>query len=37
MKRFAVILIIAVLALGCVFAGTGDKFKVKTTINKIYY
>ena len=46
MKRFAVILIIAVLALGCVFADTtpttsknvnnGDKFVVKTTINKIY-
>ena len=44
MKRFAVILIIAVLALGCVFATTGDsqnstnnqKFVVKTTIGKVY-
>ena len=36
MKMFAVILIIAVLALGCVFAETTDKFKVKTTISKIY-
>ena len=44
MKRFAVILIIAVLALGCVFAATGDsknstdkqKFIVKTTIGKVY-
>ena len=44
MKRFAVILIIAVLALGCVFAATntkdapnnGDKFVVTTTIKTIY-
>ena len=45
MKRFAVILIIAVLALGCVFADTtstssknvnsGNKFVVKTTIPQV--
>ena len=44
MKRFALILIVAVLALGCVFADTvdkhnptsGDKFVVKTTIGVVY-
>ena len=41
MKRFAVILIIAVLALGCVFAASsvdvnnGNKFVVKTTIPRV--
>ena len=42
MKRFAVILIIAVLALGCVFAAdsknstNNQKFIVKTTIEQVY-
>ncbi len=42
MKRFAVILIIAVLALGCVFAASsqnstsGNKFVVTTTIDEIF-
>ena len=41
MKRFALILIVAVLALGCVFADiktqtSGDKFTVTTEIEKVY-
>ncbi len=43
MKKFAIVLMMALLVLGCVFAATtskdannGDKFVVKTTINTIY-
>ena len=35
MKRFAVILIIAVLALGCVFAATSDTVVLETIVEKV--